>query len=131
MRRPPHPPRRSFAFLWGGSAVLLVAAAAAAPSLATLVPACPLKTLTGIPCPGCGSTRALLALARFAPLEAFAHYPLAAAGWTLFVAGGVVAAAAAAAGRPLAGPRRMPAWLKVLLAALLAANWIWNLTQGV
>ena len=41
-----------------------------------LVPACGLKTLTGLPCPLCGSTRALVAWSRLDILQAFRWNPL-------------------------------------------------------
>ncbi|MDR0850900.1 MAG: DUF2752 domain-containing protein [Clostridiales Family XIII bacterium] len=37
---------------------------------------CPIKLVTGIPCPGCGMTRAFLAAARFDFAEAFLYHPL-------------------------------------------------------
>lgn len=42
-----------------------------------LLPACPLKTMTGIPCVTCGLTRCVQALARGRLLEAFYWHPVA------------------------------------------------------
>lgn len=37
---------------------------------------CPILTLTGIPCPGCGMTRAILALLRLDFAAAFSFHPM-------------------------------------------------------
>lgn len=37
---------------------------------------CPIRWLTGVPCPSCGLTRATLALLRLRPQEAFAWHPM-------------------------------------------------------
>jgi hypothetical protein len=48
--------------------------AAAAPRLPSL---CPVHALTGHDCPGCGMTRALLALAQGDPVASFRQHPFA------------------------------------------------------
>ena len=48
-------PRRQLALLWGGVAAALVALSPLAARFAAYLPACPLKSLSGFPCPGCGS----------------------------------------------------------------------------
>ena len=37
---------------------------------------CPIRRMTGIPCPGCGLTRAYISLFRFDIKEAFIYHPL-------------------------------------------------------
>lgn len=127
-------PRRQLGLLWGLVAAALVALSPLAPRLAAGLPACPLKTTTGWPCPGCGTTRAALALADFDLLSAFAVSPLAAAGWTLLVAGGLVAGALALAGiespaPPAWTPRRLAAF-RLAAAAAIAGNWIYLVVSG-
>lgn len=92
--------------------------------------ACPLLELTGIPCPTCGGTRALAALAAGRWLEGFAWNPAAAAAGVaaaLFVPVALFWLARPAA-RPVI-PSRLPVPVTVGAALLLAANqvylWIW------
>lgn len=91
-------------------------------------PFCPLRTMSGIPCPLCGSTRALLAFAALDPLAAFRWNPL-----TALACAGIVATFLVwLAGRWLrrdwlahaqARSGRLPVW--ALLGAALVANWIY------
>ena len=86
---------------------------------------CPLKRLTGLPCPTCGSTRAAEALLLdHQPLRAFLFNPL--------VATIIALAAAATAGRIVCGralrlnlTRRQMTVATVLFVLLVVANWIY------
>jgi len=124
--------------LWGAviaTALSLGATVAlAAPALTRLLPACGFRALTGLPCPTCGSTRAVLALADGRLLAALAHNPLA-----ILVLGGAMIYLGYALGAILGLVPRvrtgwltppMPVGLRVGLPALLMANWIWLLVQG-
>lgn len=62
--------------LWVVAFSSVTAAAGIAPSSVSFLP-CPVRYITGIPCPGCGMTRACTALARGQIAEAFTHNPLA------------------------------------------------------
>ena len=122
----------------GMALVLAIGALAAAalipfvPWLAPLLPPCPFHALTGLPCPGCGTTRAALALARGDVAAALGWNPLAAG---VFVLGGVSCLIApwwVASERPLPSlapvlPRRA----RLALVAALGANWAWLLVRGV
>jgi hypothetical protein len=133
-RRPPAPATdggpRALARLWGGVALALVALAPWAPALAARLPACPVRALTGWPCPTCGATRAALELARFDVAAALAWNPLAAAGWILLVAGGLGAALASFVLPLPAEPRALSVPARFALVGALAANWAYLLWVG-
>jgi len=122
-------PGRQLAFLWGGAALACAAAVPWAPALARELPPCPFRALVGIPCLTCGSTRALLALARFDVGAALSWNPLAAAVGIVFVLGGLVALVAALTGRGVETPRPAPA-VRAALAIALAANWVFLVASG-
>jgi hypothetical protein len=122
-------PGRQLAILWGGAALACAAAAPLAPALAEGMSPCPFRALVGIPCLTCGSTRALLALARFDVGAAFGWNPLAAAAGILFVAGGAIALGAAVAGREVRAPRPTPV-LRAGLVLAAAANWAFLVAAG-
>jgi len=122
-------PGRQLGFLWGGTALVCAAAAPWATELAYGMPPCPFRRLMGVPCLTCGSTRALVALARIDLGAAFLWNPLVAGAGILFIAGGVVALAAALAGRGVETPRPTPL-LRAALAAAIAANWAFLVVAG-
>ena len=113
----------------------LAAAAAGAAAWGARLPAGPEYTLclfrraTGIPCAGCGLTRAFVHLARGEWLAALADHPLAplvvlelAAGWALW--------GLALAGRVRPRPERwLGPWL-LAHAAALGALWLGRLATG-
>jgi hypothetical protein len=80
-----------------------------------IFPPCPFRAATGVPCPGCGMTRAFLLLAQLRLGEALAAHPLAPAlalalGWKLLGRG---------------WPARIPRDAAVGVAlALVTAVWI-------
>jgi len=124
--------RRQIALIWGGVALLLIAVSPFGPWLIGGLGACPFKTLTGIPCPTCGTTRAALALAEFRWLDALVLYPLPTLGWLALIGGGLSAGALALAGRDLPGlPRRIPLWLKISILSILGMSWWYSWQTGV
>jgi hypothetical protein len=90
---------------------------------------CPFRTLTGIPCPTCGGTRASLALLDGRLIDALRLNPLVTAGWLVFVGGGLVAFGWAISGAPT--PRfsspsaRTLGTLRTGAIVTLAASWLW------
>lgn len=122
---------RRLASIWSAAALACVGLAPAAPILAGLVPPCIWKSLTGVPCPLCGTTRAALALANLEPLYAFGHFPLPTIAWTVFLVGGLAAGLAASVRRPLPLPRCLPRWTGIGLAGAVLVNWIYSIATGV
>lgn len=126
--------RRQLGLLWGWVAVVLVALSPFGRSLAAGLPACPVKVFAGFPCPGCGTTRAALALADFDFAAAFAVSPLAAAAWCGLILGGFAAGALALSGRGVpALPRSTPGrdWaLRFAVVGVVAANWVYLVLHG-
>lgn len=127
--------RRQLGLLWGGVALLVVALAPLAPQLAAALPPCPTKAFTGIPCPGCGTTRAALALGRLDVAAAFAVSPLAATAWIALVGGGLGAGLLSLAGvEPPAPPRlttRRAEWAwRIAVVGAVTANWLYLLATG-
>jgi hypothetical protein len=108
---------------------------ALAPGLLGRVTACVFKAGTGVPCPSCGSTRALESLVAGDLVGAVLVNPLA----VLTLAGGLiylVYAWLAVAGlvRPLRPgwlTHPMPMGLRWGLPLVLAANWIYLMVTGV
>ena len=93
-----------------------------------LVPACGLRTLTGIPCPLCGSTRCLIAWSHLEIAQAFRFNPLVAAGCVAVGVWGLLSTLDICSGRNWAYAmtqhlQRLP-W-PIILAAAAAVNWIY------
>lgn len=90
------------------------------------IPACPLRSLTSLPCPFCGSTRALAALAGGDPATALALNPFVTLA-TLLAAGalafsGLGGAKTLARWRQRLSAQAFPKWLLVLALLL---NWLY------
>jgi hypothetical protein len=119
--------QRALGFYWGGVALALALLAPLAQTAAAMAPPCLFRSLTGLPCPTCGTTRAVVALSHLDLTRALALNPLATAAVVVFLLGGLAAGVASWLGRPLREP---PRWHPAArLAALLAigANWAWLL----
>lgn len=124
--------RRQLALYWGAVALACLALAPLADRLAALSQGCAFRSLTGVPCPSCGATRAVLELAHGSPWTALATNPLVTLVLLLFGLGGLVALVLALVDRPLPElPRRLPAALRLAAVALLAANWIYLIEAGI
>ena len=120
------------ATMWAVCAVSFVALRSFWGACAAVFPRCAWHVLTGWPCPGCGTTRAVLALLHGRPGLAFANNPLAAGGTIAFVTCGVVAPIWLAFGGrvPVVASRFRPGWLAAA-AAMMIANWAWLYASGV
>ena len=117
---------RQLALLWLAAAVSAVVLKPVWLAVAPALRPCVFRSLTGVACPACGTTRAATAFLQGDLAAAFAANPLAAAAGLVFVFGAPVAALWAAAGWPLpelSSP--LPIWLRVLAVGLLVVNWLW------
>ena len=111
--------------------MLLVGLAPLAKQLASALPACPLKTILGLPCLSCGTTRAGVALSRLDLVGAFSINPLAALAWLVLIGGGVAVGTMAALGVSV----REPEWnlslpKRWLLVTALLTNWVYLVAAG-
>jgi hypothetical protein len=117
---------RQLAVLWG---VLAASSLLLRPlwlAVAPLLPPCPFRALTGLPCLSCGTTRAAVAVLHGDVLGALATNPLATMAGVGFIAGGLIAPLWALAALPL--PRigaPAPRTLRIGLALALLAGWAW------
>jgi hypothetical protein len=130
--RPPLAEERQLLWLWGAAAAGAVLLWPLLPRLAGLLPGCPFKRLTGLPCLSCGTTRAALSLLRGDFSAAFHFNPLSAALGIVFVAGGLLAPVWALLRWPVpdALPAATPARRAAGIALLLAA-WGWQVIRGI
>jgi len=111
--------------------VLLLALSSQAERLASTLPACPIKAVSGLPCLTCGATRAGLALAQLDIVGAIAVNPLAALAWVALVGGGLVAGLFALLGRPLREPDlRLSLPIRCALVMVFLANWVYLVGAG-
>ncbi len=125
---------RQLGLLWGGVALALALLSPLALRFAGggLPWKCHFKSLTGVPCPTCGTTRAALSLAELDPVHALVHYPLPTVAWILFVGGGLAAGFRAWRRLPLPEiPNRLPFWAKVAIVGVILANWAYSIATGV
>jgi hypothetical protein len=117
---------RQVALLWG---VLAASSLLLRPfwlALAPLLPACPFRALTGVPCLSCGTTRAAMALLDGRVVDALLVNPLAALAGLGFIAGGIIAPVWALLGLKVPSvPPVAPRALRIALALVLLAGWAW------
>ena len=124
--RPLERDERQVAILWG---VLALSSLLLRPlwlALAPLLPACPFRALTGVPCLSCGTTHAAVALLHGDPRAALAVNPLATVAGVGFIGGGLVAPLWALAALPVPQlGKPTPRALRLALVLALLANWAW------
>jgi len=85
------------------------------------IPPCPLLTITGVPCPLCGMTRSARSLLRFDIASSLHYQPF---GFLAFIGGLAILGMWALPRTRAVSIVRVPV---VLLLALIAASWIWNI----
>ena len=123
---------RHVAMLWALCAGLTVLFRPLFLAAAVAMPSCIWRASTGWPCPGCGTTRAIVRLLHVDLSWAFAVNPLAAGSVLAFVACGFAAPVWLAFGgqRPFVTGRARPAWIAGIAVAIVA-NWAWLVVSGV
>ncbi len=119
------------AWLWGVTAVCSLLLRPFWLALAPLVPRCPFRTITGIPCPTCGTTRAAVALLDGQLAQALALNPLSTLAAVGFLAGGLIAPVWAAVKLPVPEvPTPLPRWARLGIVALLLVGWAWVIVRS-
>ena len=122
---------RQLAILWLAAAVSALALKPLWMAIAPLLRPCVFRSLTGIPCPTCGTTRAATSFLNGEILAAFAANPLAAGFGLLFVVGAPLATLWAIARWPVPLlPTPIPMWIRVGAVALVSINWLWVLATA-
>ncbi len=121
---------RQIGLLWGAVALALLLLVPFVPALATGLPPCFFRRLTGVPCPTCGGTRAALALAHGDLAGALAANPLVTLGLAVLLVGGLLDGALALFGGGVRIPSRLSGWLRAAFILVLAANWFWLIVDG-
>ena len=95
---------------------------------------CLFKSLTGVPCPGCGTVRSLQLLLRGDVVGSVQTNPLGLLLTLLAVAAVVLVIRDARRDDDLLYRlmhHRWPVWALVLVVLLTIANWCWNIAKGV
>lgn len=111
--------------------MLLVALCPLAEQLASKLPACLIKSWSGMPCLACGTTRAGLALSRLDVAGAFSINPLAALSWITLIGGGLAAGLLALLNVPLREPDlNLSLPVRCLLVTICLANWVYLVGAG-
>jgi hypothetical protein len=130
--RPPARNDRQVAALWAVSAAGFLALRPVWFAVAGLLPPCAWHQWTGLPCPGCGASRAILRLLQGDVVAGFAVNPLAAITASAFVVAGLAAPLWLAGGGrlPVVDSGWRPGWLAAGAAAMMA-NWAWLYASGV
>ena len=129
--RPEAVEERRIALLWLTAVLSSLALRPLWLALAPNLRPCIFRSLTGIPCPTCGTTRAATAFLSGDLSGAFIANPLAALAGVVFVVGGIVAGIWAIARWPV--PRTenpFPLWLRISLVGTIAANWAYLITRS-
>lgn len=117
---------RQLALLWLVAAASAVALKPLWLAIAPHLRPCIFRSLTGIPCPTCGTTRAATAFLDGNLLAALTANPLAAIIGIVFVAGAPLAALWAVARWPVpVTPTPLPVWSRAIVVALIVANWLY------
>lgn len=124
---------RLLVFPFGLLVLLGVALVRFQPDLVLRLAHCPLRDMTGVPCPTCGGTQAAVALVQGRWVEAVAANPLVALGGLglgLWILTGVTATVFPGLRRELVLTDREKKTARVLAVVLLVTSWLYQLQAG-
>ena len=122
---------RQLALLWLAAAVAAIALRPLWLATAPHLRSCVFRSLTGIPCPTCGTTRAATAFLQGHVMTAFISNPLATLAGLLFVVGAPIAVIWTTAKWPLPPlPNPLPPWVRIGAVCLIAANWLYLIVKA-
>jgi hypothetical protein len=129
--RTARPEERQLALLWLAAALSALALRPVWLAIAPRLPGCVFRSITGIPCPGCGSTRAASAMLQGDLAASLVSNPLAASAGLVFVVGAPLAALWVLARGPMVDiSGTIPVWGRWLIAVVLLVNWIYLIAAG-
>jgi len=100
------------------------------PDLVLRLAHCPLRDMTGVPCPTCGGTHAAVALANGRFADAFAANPLVAVGLVVFgvwLLNGLLMTMSPGLRRDLVFSPREKRTARLLAVLLILAAWVWEI----
>ena len=124
--------QRQLGLLWGTVVVVLLALVPYAWQLAGSLPVCTFKAIVGIPCPTCGITRTILALADLEFSTALRTNPLGAVLLTAFVGRGTGRRGVRDPGQAAEGAALESATHREARSrAVIVANWAYLISRGV
>ena len=118
---------RLLVFPFGVLALLGLVVVRFRPDLVLRLAHCPLRDMTGVPCPTCGGTHAAVALAQGRWTDAFTANPLVAASLAVFgiwLLAGVLATVAPGLRRDLVLTSREKKTARILTVFLILSTWI-------
>ncbi len=121
---------RLLVFPFGLMALLGLALVRFQPDLVLRLAHCPLRDMTGVPCPTCGGTHAAVALAEGRWADALAANPLVAVSLVVFglwLLAGVIATMVPALRLDLVLTDREKKTARILAVVLLVASWLFQL----
>ncbi len=124
--RPARLEERQLAYLWGAAVAASLVLRRLWLALAPALPRCAFRSLTGIPCPTCGTTHAAVALLHGRIGAALAANPLMTLLGLAFLAGGIAAPLWALARGPVPVLRTpLSRWWRLAAVLVLLANWFY------
>ncbi len=127
------PLQRLLVFPFGLLALLGLVASRFATDQVLRLAHCPLRDLSGIPCPTCGGTHAAVALAHGRLAEAFTSSPLVAGGLILFsvwVAAGVIMTLVPAWRREMVLSDKEKRTARILAVLIVVSGWAWMILRS-